>query len=95
MNACLLLNFIRLILSLRRPDYIRSIRLSHMTSIVIQSRRWTSQPDDILGLGAKPGAADADAGAEVASETGRAGAHQSDSQPAIRPERSRKRGQPT
>jgi len=93
MNACLLLNFIgELILSLRRPDY--PPELSHMTSIVIQSRRWTSQPDGILGLGAKPGAADADAGAAVASEAGGAGAHQSDSQPAIRPERSRKRGQP-
>lgn len=61
-----------------------------MTSIVMQSRRWTAQSDGILALGAKPGAADA--GAEMAPEAGRAGAHQSNSQPAIRPERSRERG---
>jgi len=55
-----------------------------MTSIVIQPRRWTSQSDGIFALGTKPDATDA--GAEMALEAGRAGAHQSNSQLAIRPE---------
>lgn len=89
MDTRLLSNFITEN-SLTVVPFIRPAQLSYMTSIVIQSRRWTAQSDSILALGAKPGAADP--GAEMALEAGRAGAHQSNSQPPIRPERSRERG---